>query len=143
MKHDHRIDALRDNGFFGVLPTPELRRVARHCEMVELPAGTELTRQHEHGTECFVLDSGSVDVYVDGQVIATAGPGEVVGEIGLLDHGPRTGTARARTPVRAFAIGSREFGAMLENHPVLARRIAAVLGGRVRRADAALRPVRA
>lgn len=135
MRTDARIEALRDNPFFGVLPDKELKRIVKHCELVTYAEGTTLMEQDDRGQECFVVDRGTIRVEADGVVLGSIGRGEVLGEVALLDRGKRTASAIAETRVEAWVISSREFTALLEDHPVLARRVASGLSARLRKAD--------
>lgn len=65
------------------------------------------------------------------------GPGEIVGEMSMLDHGPRTATITAKTPMRVFAIGAATF-AMFVDEPAIGRGMATQLAGRLR--DVQLQP---
>src|SRR4051812_8483684 len=83
--------------------TPDERRNLTPCFRVrEVPAGDAFFWVGEPGDELFVIRSGRVSISVPdhgGQEITLAelGPGSMFGEIALLDGGPRTATARART----------------------------------------------
>lgn len=62
--------------------------------------GGVLWKQGDQGdTVCLVLD-GILEVLIDGESIATVGPGALVGELAVLDDGLRTATLKAQTPVR-------------------------------------------
>ena len=67
---------------------PEIRR---------LPAGTVLAEQGQPGREIFLLLDGVVAVSVDGTQLAELGPGAIMGERAVLEHGLRTATLRAVT----------------------------------------------
>jgi len=69
-----------------------------------IPAGHRLTREGVVGREAFVVLDGEADVFVDGELIATVGPGDVVGEV-AIDAGPRSATVRARTAMRVLVVG--------------------------------------
>src|ERR1700712_442647 len=64
-----------------------------------LPAGYVLAQQGTHGSEFFVIVSGTASVERDGIHVADVGPGDFQGEISLLDGGPRTATVIATTPM--------------------------------------------
>lgn len=62
--------------------------------------GATLTEQGEPGDEVFLLLDGVLAVEVDGEAIATVGPGAVLGERALLESGRRTSTLRASTKAK-------------------------------------------
>jgi hypothetical protein len=63
----------------------------------KLAAGDALTEQGEPGDEIYLLLDGVLSVWVDGKQVAELGPGAVVGERAVLEHGRRTATLRAVT----------------------------------------------
>ena len=63
----------------------------------KLQGGAPLSEQGEPGEEIYLLLDGVLSVCVDGMQIAELGPGAVVGERALLDHGRRTATLLAVT----------------------------------------------
>lgn len=102
-----------------------------------LEPGRVLTREGTAGREAFILLEGEADVFVDGEMVASATGGEFVGEMALLDHEPRCATVRARTPMRVLVIEARAFPTILA-HAEATRAMATQLAQRLRRADAAL-----
>ena len=116
----------------------ELRSLAAAVEESTLPAGATLCRQGERGQECYVVASGEVDVLIDDVLVATLGPGEVVGELSLLDNGPRTATVVARTAVELFVIPRRRFKVLMERVPSLGSALMVALSHRLRAVDTAV-----
>jgi hypothetical protein len=94
---DEDLDLLRTVPVFDPLPLPALEQLASGLRPRHVPAGEVVYRQGEAGDGCFVIEHGSAEVIGDGRPIATVGPGELVGEIALLRHVPRTATVRAVT----------------------------------------------
>jgi MFS family permease len=103
------LDLLRAVPIFAPLGPPVLERLAAGLIPIDSPAGTWIIRQGELGDRFYVLGSGEVEVFVDDQLVRVQGPGEWFGEIALLRDVPRTASVRARTPVRALALGRRLF----------------------------------
>jgi hypothetical protein len=62
--------------------------------------GHVLVEQGQLGSELYLLLDGILSVEVDGDPLAELGPGAILGERAVLEHGRRTCTLRARTPVR-------------------------------------------
>jgi hypothetical protein len=73
---------------------PEVRRIKE---------GETLSRQGDPGDELFLVLDGVVAVDVDGNNLGEVGPGAILGERALLEHGRRTSTLTAVTPVRVAA----------------------------------------
>jgi Cyclic nucleotide-binding domain len=63
----------------------------------KLASGSLLTEQGQPGGDLYLLLDGMLSVWVDGTQVAELGPGAVVGERALLEHGRRTATLRAVT----------------------------------------------
>ena len=63
----------------------------------KLPQDALLTEQGERGDDVYLLLDGLLSVWVDGAQVAELGPGAVIGERALLEHGRRTATLRAVT----------------------------------------------
>ena len=98
MARSHPSDAafrLKDVAFFEGFSDDELRRVAELAEEVEAEEGAELTDQGRPGQEAYVILEGRCGVYINGQLKAEVGAGDIIGEMALIDHRPRIATVKA------------------------------------------------
>jgi CRP-like cAMP-binding protein len=132
------VESLRSVPLFEGATDDELRRVAGVTTEIRIPAGSIVFSEGELGMEAFVLLEGEAEVVRHGQHVATIGPGEVVGELALLDHSARSATVRAVTDVRAVSMSSREFHAVLESVPTFLLRVCGLLARRLRALDDAV-----
>lgn len=101
------------------LTATQRREVADHATWMEMPAGTVLTREGRAGSEFMIVLEGSVEIRVAGVQVATRGPGEVLGEISLLEACTRTATAVATTPVTVGVLSKRDFWNLLGGVPTV------------------------
>jgi CRP/FNR family transcriptional regulator, cyclic AMP receptor protein len=115
----------------------ELARLASITDEAVLETGQVLCRQGEVATAAYVIDDGEASVKIGTQVIGTVGPGESVGEMGLLDYRPRSASVVARSPMKVYVINARRFESALEDTPTLARSLLRELTGRIRGLDQA------
>jgi CRP-like cAMP-binding protein len=128
-------DHLADISLFAGCSAQDLRFLAKASDEVSVPAGTTLTTQGEVGREAFVLLAGTADVIRDGELVATLGPGDHVGELSLLDGGPRTATVTATSDVDLLVLSRPAFNGVLDEIPTLAHRLAVSLARRLRAAE--------
>src|SRR5438046_10581498 len=99
----------------------------------------EIVRQGETGVGAFIIRSGKVEVVQDRDgtqtKLATLGPGDVFGEMALLDEFPRSATVRAVEPTTALGIQRWHFRGILESHPQIALALLPMLTRRIRNAE--------
>ncbi len=115
----------------------QLETVARHSDDVDLREGQILMREGTSGRECFVIAEGEAVVRIDGEEIATVGPGDIVGEMAVLDHEPRSATVVAKTPIRAIVMTSQQFSAVADSCPSVTKQVMSTLAQRLREVQAA------
>jgi CRP-like cAMP-binding protein len=120
---------------FSACSRKELQTIARAVDDLKIPAGTALVEQGAVGRECFVIVTGTATVKRNGRKVATLGPGQYVGELALLDKGPRTATVVADTDLDVLVLGPREFSGVLDDVPALARKMLSSLAARIRDLD--------
>ena len=95
----------------------------------------DLVRQGDPGDSFLILRDGSANVLLDGRPVHELGPGDFLGEISLIDGGPRTATVRATSPIRALVIGREDFATLLERHPSVRLELLMALTARIRRSE--------
>ena len=100
-----------------------------------IPAGYTLADQGQTGREAFIIVDGSATVRRNGKKVAVLGPGAVVGELSLLDHGPRTATVTTDTEATVLVLDQRHFTSVIDEVPAHRHKIMAVLAGRIRDLD--------
>ena len=132
---DEKIDLLRTVPLFAGLDDRELERVSTLADIIDLPADRLLMTQGQHGWEMFILVSGSARIERDGQSLGARGPGEVLGEIALLDGGPRTATVTLSEPSRLLVVARREFQALMDEFPDIRLRVLEAVAHRLRSLD--------
>lgn len=129
------LDSLRRVALFSSCSTKDLEKIAKAGDEVTLDAGAVIVDQGQTGREAFVIISGSATVKRNGKKVATLGAGSVVGELSLLDHGPRTATVVADTECTMLVISQRQFLAVIDAIPAISHKLMATLAGRIRELD--------
>ena len=109
--------------FFKGCTQREIDDVANLLVDRHFAVGEELCRQGDAELNGFVLVDGEAAVLVDGEQVATAAAGDVVGELSMLGTGHRTATLKALTPVHALLIQPDEIDSVLSADPSSARRL--------------------
>ena len=135
MARDEKIDLLRTVPLFAGLDDRDMERVSTLADIIDLPADRLLMTQGQHGWEMFILVSGSARIERDGQSLGERGAGEVLGEIALLDGGPRTATVTLSEPSRLLVVARREFQALMDEFPDIRLRVLEAVAHRLRSLD--------
>lgn len=125
---------------FESLSEEETWEILRCCEHHTAPAGTVLFAQGSEGSSAFVLAEGRVEIRLHEsgavQTVARFGPGDVFGELALLDAGPRSAEAVAVEDVSWYELRGERFEALRQQlHPAaykVIRHLARVVARRLR-----------
>jgi selenocysteine lyase/cysteine desulfurase/CRP-like cAMP-binding protein len=122
-----RMKLLRDSSFFSAFTGEELRRVLRRLRERAVPAGEVVIREGEDGGWCFLIAEGTIDVTVSRSRgtarLATLGPGKVVGEIALVDRGPRSASCSAHEDAVILELHAEDLDALAAEDPSVDARI--------------------
>jgi CRP/FNR family transcriptional regulator, cyclic AMP receptor protein len=129
---DEVIGRLSQVAFFEGFTDKELARVAELVDEVEAEEGYVLTDQGRPGLECYVIVEGEAGVFVGENRIATLKAGETVGEMALIDHGPRSATVRAESPMQLLALDAKRFRTLLDEMPKAQQKIMTEINRRLR-----------
>lgn len=135
MLRQSHLDHLASVSLFSTCTKKELQAVARAGDELLIPAGKVLCEQGTLGREAFVIIAGTAEVRRNDKKVATVGPGTCVGELALLDHGPRTATVVAESDVTALVIGVREFASIIDEVPSISHKLLRALATRIRDLD--------
>lgn len=134
-------DTLAHIDLFAGLDGRDLQLLASVCRQREYSAGSTLVRQGDTGVGLYVITSGTVHIT---QVIdpdkaevdlGTAGSGNVLGEMSLLDDLPRSATVTAVTDVTALLLPVWEFRTTIRDHPDIALSLLSILSRRLRNVE--------
>ena len=135
MPRDDKVELMRSVPLFSRLSDHELERVSSLADVVDLPKDRVIMTQGQLGWEMFVLVTGSARVERDGQSLGERGPGEVLGEIALLDGGPRTATVTLSQPSRLLVLARPDFQTLVDEFPEIRLRIMETVAHRLRSLD--------
>jgi CRP-like cAMP-binding protein len=135
MRTSSALDRLQAVPLFAGCTKKELQALDSACTEVSYPAGRVLCREDEVGRELMIILDGKATVERGGQHVTTLGPGEFLGELSLLDHGPRTATVTADTDISLLVLTPSELASVLAQVQPIALRMLATLATRLRATD--------
>ena len=89
---------------FSQLSDEEARRLAAFATETSAADGQILMKQGDYSTELIGIQEGTADVLRDGKKIASLKQGDLIGEMGLLEHEPRNADVIATSPMRVMKL---------------------------------------
>ncbi len=130
-------DVLNDVPLFSSLSATEREELGASLKTVRHAKGTLIFRVGDPGDALYVVRAGVAEVFFKNNtgeeiVLEVAGPGEVFGELSLLDRGPRSASVRVVEDVEAVCLNREALERFLLAHPGAAMGFLAVMGRRMR-----------
>lgn len=135
MAKDRKIELLKKVKLFTPCNDKELRRIAALVDSIDVEEGKVLIKEGDAGHEFFVVAEGTATATLRGKKLADLGSGGFFGEMSLLDHGPRSATVTAKSPMRLYVLDGRSFARFLDEVPTVGRKIMRGLAERLRLAE--------
>jgi aromatic-L-amino-acid/L-tryptophan decarboxylase len=141
---DSRADVIAglDDGVLGTVPllagvpASIIRGVHARGVWLDVAAGDEVVRRWASGRLFYIILSGRYDVFIDGRLIRTMGPGDHFGELAARDWGggygyTRLATVRCAEPGRLLTLTSEDFQWLVDSEPTVKARLAQSLAERL------------
>lgn len=122
---------------FQEVPPSDLLQMVNELPIESYKAGAYLFRDGDPGENLYVVIDGTLEIVLaagspDEMLLKTCGPGEYVGEMGLiLADGKRTATVRAKTQVRTWVMSRVKFVEALQRWPIIAYAMVGILSERL------------
>ena len=141
---DSRADVIAglEDGVLGTVPllagvpASIIRGVHARGVWLDVAAGEEVVRRWASGRLFYIILSGRYDVFIDGRLIRTMGPGDHFGELAARDWGggygyTRLATVRCAEPGRLLTLTSEDFQWLVDSEPTVKARLAQSLAERL------------
>jgi len=125
---------------FKRLEPHELEKLAEEIDQVNYKAGETIFNEHDRGDALYVLEEGSVRIWVTDEdlqpvTLAELQPGAFFGELAVLDQGERSSSATAITDTHLHKLSSKDFQQFLVEHPDCAIDVICEIGTRMRQTN--------
>ena len=100
-----------------------------------IAAGAVVFREGDAGDNAYVITEGEIELSHTSLRLDVLKPGDIFGEMTLIDHKVRSATATARTACTIVPIDQRRFMYLVQNTPYFAIEVMATMADRLRRMD--------
>lgn len=135
-------ELLRRLPLFADLPDDDLDRLCDLARRVSFEAGETVMEEGTPGDGLYVIVTGELEVTTaqggGDLVLARRGPGEMLGEMSLLEQAPRTATVRATMDSDVVVVEPDAFQRLLADSPETASRVLRTMASRLRSTEASL-----
>ena len=108
----------------------ELAQIATFAQEVTVEEGRELVREGDFSYEFMAIEEGEAEVPRHGEHVASLGPGDFFGEMGLLEKTLRNATVTAKTPMRVVTLTGWDLKRMERTVPQAIERVRQTLEAR-------------
>jgi len=136
-------DFLKRIPLFSGLAEDDLNRLCEMVEEVQLKAGEVLFAEGSPGDSAYVIKEGEIEILKASGgrdvLLAVRKPGDVIGEMSILESAPRFATVRARSASLLLAIGHSQLQRLLDTSPSAVRSLLHTITSRLRSTELMLR----
>lgn len=112
-----------------------LKLFKNETDLAVYAAREAIFKEGEHGDAMYVVIVGEVALSVRGHHVVTMHPGELFGEMALIDSEKRSATATAITDSKLVRLNEARFSFLVQQTPFFALHLMRVLAGRLRNMD--------
>jgi CRP-like cAMP-binding protein len=102
---------------FADLDDEALSHIAALAAEVSVPAGKELVREGDYSYDVLAIEEGTASVTRGGEKIADLGPGDVIGEMGVLERDQRNATVIATSPMLLMTLTTWDIRRLRKSAP--------------------------
>ncbi len=103
-------------------------------DLVEVPAGSVIITEGQEGSLMYVVMNGEAVISLKNKELAIAGPGEIIGEMALINSEIRSATVTARSDCTLAQIDQKSFESLLRYVPDFSMHVMNVLANRLQTA---------
>jgi CRP/FNR family cyclic AMP-dependent transcriptional regulator len=126
------------------LSTGDRVALAEKIDLIRYGAGQNIFNMGDPGHALYIVRSGEVEIYLKNDqgekiVLETARPGDIFGEVSLLDDGPRTAWVMAISNVEVLRLDRAHFEDYVRQHTPAALNLLSVAARRLRKSDEFIR----
>lgn len=128
---------IKKSDWFRDLPDAMIERIQQGANAIELPPDEYLIHIGDKGNSMFLILAGWVKIIVndevEGEIIVNhVGPGELVGEMSLIDQRPRSASVVAISDIKVIEFTREVFFKILEEYPQLGIHMISAMSNRMR-----------
>jgi CRP/FNR family transcriptional regulator len=137
MSPGESVELLSRVPLFSELSREELERISRVSVARNFPAGVRVFHEGDHSDACYLVRKGDLRVtreHPDGRAIAlaTLGPGDLFGELAMLDGEARSASVETLTDSELLALPAADVRRLLADHPEISVKLIGALTKRLR-----------
>jgi CRP-like cAMP-binding protein len=111
---------------FQDVPDEDLSVITTFASSEEHPEGAVIVKEGDFANAFMAIEEGSARVLRDGEQIGELGPGDIFGEVGLIENETRSATVEATSRVRLIKIEHWELQRMKKKLPEVYEKISSL-----------------
>lgn len=102
-------------------------------DSITFQAGQVIFKEGDTGDVMYAVLDGEVEIWVGDKKVDTLTADDIFGEMALIDGGPRSATALAKTTCKVMPVSEKRFNAMVRETPYFALNVMRIMSARLRR----------